>query len=160
MSTTEVVRDAQGADTYNPLAKQKAAAKLSRIPVKVVQADLFPEGRARLVICNPPWVPARPASPIEYAVFDPDSRMLLVFLNGLAAHLSPGGEGWLILSDFAEHLGLRSRESLLAAIDQAGLKLVGREDIKPRHPKSTDANDPLHAARVKEVTSLWRLQAR
>jgi hypothetical protein len=105
-------------------------------------------------------VPARPASPVEYAVFDPDSRMLMGFLNGLASHLTPDGEGWLILSDFAEHLGLRTREALLAAIDQAGLKLVGREDIKPRHPKSSDASDPLHAARVKEVTSLWRLHLR
>src|SRR5262249_20297071 len=27
--------------------------------IEVVQADLFPEGRAGLVICNPPWIPAR-----------------------------------------------------------------------------------------------------
>ena len=39
MSSTEVVRDAQSAENYNPLAKQKAAAKLSRIPVKVVQGE-------------------------------------------------------------------------------------------------------------------------
>jgi len=26
----------------------------------VVQAELFPDGRAALVVCNPPWVPARP----------------------------------------------------------------------------------------------------
>jgi methylase of polypeptide subunit release factors len=123
----------------------------------VIQADLFPEGRAPLVICNPPWVPARPSSPIEHAVYDPDSRMLLGFLNGLAAHLAPGGEGWLILSDFAEHLGLRSRAELLAAIDVAGLKVTGRTDIKPKHPKATDDADPLHAARKAEVTSLWRL---
>jgi methylase of polypeptide subunit release factors len=125
--------------------------------VEVIQADLFPEGRAPLVICNPPWVPARPSSPIEHAVYDPDSRMLLGFLNGLAAHLAPGGEGWLILSDFAEHLGLRSRAELLAAIDVAGLKVMGRTDIKPKHPKATDDADPLHAARKAEVTSLWRL---
>lgn len=36
--------------------------------VDVIQADLFPAGRAPLVVCNPPWVPARPSSPIEYAV--------------------------------------------------------------------------------------------
>jgi methylase of polypeptide subunit release factors len=125
--------------------------------VEVIQADLFPEGRAPLVICNPPWVPARPSSPIEHAVYDPDSRMLLGFLNGLAAHLAPGGEGWLILSDFAEHLGLRSRAELLAAIDVAGLKVMGRTDIKPKHPKATDDADPLHTARKAEVTSLWRL---
>ncbi|HWT36896.1 MAG TPA: methyltransferase, partial [Paraburkholderia sp.] len=113
-----------------------------------------------LVVCNPPWLPARPASPIENAVYDYESRMLLGFLNGLSDHLEPGGEGWLILSDFAEHLGMRTHDWLLAAIDSAGLRIAGREDIKPRHPKATDASDPLHAARVAEITSLWRLKAR
>ncbi|MGF6635693.1 methyltransferase [Paraburkholderia sp. 35.1] len=128
--------------------------------VEIVQADLFPDGRAPLVVCNPPWVPARPASPLEYAIYDPDSRMLVGFLNGLADHLTPGGEGWLIISDFAEHLGLRTREWLLAAIEHAGLSVVGREDIRPRHPKASDQNDPLYVARAAEVTSLWRLKAR
>lgn len=85
--------------------------------------------------------------------------MLLGFLKGLAAHLAPGGEGWLILSDFAEHLGLRSRADLLAAIAAGGLKVLGRMDVKPQHPKTFDVNDPLHAARSAEVTSLWRLAA-
>lgn len=125
--------------------------------VEVMETDLFPEGRAPLVICNPPWVPARPSSSIEHAVYDPDSRMLHGFLGGLAAHLEPKGEGWLILSDLAEHLGLRSRTELLAAIDEAGLKIVGRMDVRPHHPRVSDAADPLHAARAAEVTSLWRL---
>lgn len=128
--------------------------------VDVTEADLFPPGRAPLVVCNPPWLPARPSSPIERAVYDPDNRMLRGFLDGLAAHLAPGGEGWLIVSDFAEHLGLRTREALLAMIEAAGLQIVGKEDIKPQHPKASDPNDPLHRARVAEVTSLWRLAAR
>ncbi|QBQ96558.1 methyltransferase [Paraburkholderia pallida] len=128
--------------------------------VEVIEADLFPAGRAPLVVCNPPWVPARPASPIEYAVFDPDSRMLRGFLAGLKDHLEPGGEGWLILSDFAEHLGLRTREALMEMIAQAGLEVAGREDIRPRHPKASDPNDPLHRARAAELTSLWRLKVR
>ncbi|GGC72625.1 methyltransferase [Undibacterium terreum] len=128
--------------------------------VEVIQADLFPEGRAPLVVCNPPWVPARPNSPIEYAVYDPESRMLRGFLAGLAAHLEPKGEGWLILSDLAEHLGLRSREELLAWIDAAGLKVLGKSDIRPHHPRASDTQDPLHAARSAEVTSLWRLAAK
>jgi methylase of polypeptide subunit release factors len=126
--------------------------------VEVVEADLFPPGRAPLVVCNPPWVPARPASPIEYAVFDPDSRMLRGFLAGLKDHLEPGGEGWLILSDFAEHLGLRTREALMEMIASAGLEVAGREDIRARHPKAEDRTDPLHEARAKEMTSLWRLK--
>jgi methylase of polypeptide subunit release factors len=128
--------------------------------VLVTPADLFPDGRAALVVCNPPWVPARPSSPLEQGIFDPDSRMLLGFLRGLAAHLEPGGEGWLILSDLAEHLGLRTRDELLAAIQAAGLQVLGRSDAKPKHPKAADKSDPLHAARAAEVTSLWRLAAR
>ncbi|QSI78041.1 methyltransferase [Niveibacterium microcysteis] len=127
--------------------------------VEVVKADLFPQGRSPLIVCNPPWVPAKPSSPIEHAVYDPDSRMLKGFLAGLAAHLEPKGEGWLILSDLAEHLGLRTREQLTEWIEQAGLKVVGRETIRPRHGKAADADDPLHAARAQEVTTLWQLAA-
>lgn len=152
------------ATDQDPRALACARENLERLDllgqVEVVQQDLFPPGRAPLVVCNPPWVPARPSSPIEYAVFDPDSRMLRGFLGGLAAHLEPGGEGWLIISDLAEHLGLRSREELLAMIDAAGLKVLGRLDIRPRHGKVGDESDPLHAARAAEVTSLWRLAAR
>ncbi|MGZ8288978.1 MAG: methyltransferase [Telluria sp.] len=128
--------------------------------VEVVQADLFPEGRAPLVVCNPPWLPGRPSSSLEYAVYDPDSRMLRGFLAGLADHLEPGGEGWLILSDLAEHLGLRPREQLMGWIEAAGLKVIDRSDVRPTHPRASDAADPLHAARAAEVTSLWRLAAR
>ncbi|KWZ39839.1 methylase [Burkholderia savannae] len=145
-------------------ARACAAENVARLGyasrIEIVEADLFPDGRAPLVVCNPPWLPARPSSPLEYAVYDPDSRMLKGFLAGLAAHLSPGGEGWLILSDFAEHLGLRTRDELLGWIDAAGLSVVGRDDIKPVHPKASDPADPLHRARAAETTSLWRLAAR
>ncbi len=125
--------------------------------VQIVQADLFPPGRATLIVCNPPWLPGRANSSLEHAVYDPDSRMLAGFISGLADHLEPGGEGWLILSDLAEHLGLRSRVELLARIDAAGLKVLGRNDVKPRHSRANDQDDPLFAARSAEVTSLWRL---
>jgi len=127
------------------------------VALEIIKADLFPEGKARLVVCNPPWVPAQPTSPVEYAVYDPDSRMLRGFLGGLAEHLEPDGEGWLIISDIAEHLGLRSRQELLDWISAAGLKVIGRLDTRPKHSKVQDASDPLHAARAAEVTSLWRL---
>jgi methylase of polypeptide subunit release factors len=127
--------------------------------VEVVRADLYPEGRADLVVCNPPWLPGKPSSAIEYAVYDPDSRMLRGFLAGLKAHLRANGEGWLILSDLAEHLGLRSRDQLLGWISDAGLDVAGRHDIRPTHAKASDPDDPLAAARMAEVTSLWRLRA-
>jgi methylase of polypeptide subunit release factors len=152
------------ATDQDPRALSCARENMARLGlddrVDVVQADLFPDGRAALVVCNPPWVPARPSSPLEHAVYDPESRMLRGFLGGLTAHLEPQGEGWLILSDLAEHLGLRSRGELLAAIDEAGLHVIGRSDVKPRHPRAADESDPLHAARSAELTSLWRLAAR
>jgi methylase of polypeptide subunit release factors len=126
--------------------------------VQLVQANLFPPGQAAIVVCNPPWLPARPTSLLEQAVYDEGSQMLRGFLAGLPKHLCEGGEGWLILSDLAEHLGLRSRDALLEWIAQAGLQVVGRLDTKPSHAKAQDASDPLHAARSAEVTSLWRLR--
>ena len=127
--------------------------------VDVVDADLFPAGRADLVVCNPPWIPASAVTATDHAVYDPDSRMLRGFLAGLTAHLEPGGEGWLIISDIAERLGLRSRSVLLDLIEAAGLTVVTRLDTRPTHPRASDPNDPLHAARAAEITSLWRLTA-
>ena len=151
------------ATDQDPRALACARENLERLGlaerVTVEPADLFPAGRAALVVCNPPWVPARPSSPLEGAIYDPDSRMLRGFLSALPAHLEPGGEGWLILSDIAEHLGLRTRDELLATFDAAGLQVVERLDVRPTHPRASDPTEPLHAARAAEVTSLWRLTA-
>ncbi len=149
------------ATDQSPRALACARDNLARLGlaarVDVVEADLFPPGRVALVVCNPPWVPARPSAPLEQGIYDADSRMLKGFLAGLPAHLAPGGEGWLILSDLAEHLGLRARDDLLGAIASAGLAVTGRSDVRPHHPRASDPSDPLHAARRAEVTSLWRL---
>ena len=151
------------ATEHEPRALACARDNVARLgfgqEIEVLEADLFPQGRAALLVCNPPWLPGKPGSAIESAVYDPDSRMLRGFLAGLAAHLAPQGEGWLILSDLAEHLGLRPRDKLLAWIEAAGLKVLGKRDIRPRHGRASDAGDPLHAARAAELTSLWRLGA-
>ncbi|MEV5988466.1 class I SAM-dependent methyltransferase [Streptomyces sp. NPDC052051] len=153
--------DRMVATDINPRALSCARENVHRLKlterIDVVGPDLFPDGRAHLVVCNPPWLPARPTSAVEQGVYDPDSAMLHGFLDGLASHLEPGGEGWLILSDLAEHLGLRTRGALLTAIRAAGLRVVDKIDTRPRHPRASDRTDPLHAARAAEVTSLWRL---
>ena len=128
--------------------------------IEILKTNLFPTEKAALIICNPPWLPARPSSSLEHAVYDPDSQMLKGFLDGLKAHLLPNGEGWLILSDLAEHLGLRTRAELLNWIEVADLKVLARLDTKPVHHKVFDKTDALHIARSKEVTSLWRLAAK
>ncbi|MFF5315821.1 methyltransferase, partial [Streptomyces massasporeus] len=112
---------------------------------------------ADLVVCNPPWLPVPPSSALERGVHDADGAMLHGFLDGLTAHLRPGGEGWLVLSDLAEHLGLRTRTELLTAVGAAGLRVVDRIATRPRHPRARDTGDPLHPARAAEITSLWRL---
>ncbi|WP_280406727.1 class I SAM-dependent methyltransferase [Nocardia carnea] len=149
------------ATDINRRAVHCARANLGRLGLadraRVVEADLWPDGRADVVVCNPPWLPARPTSALELGVYDADSVMLHRFLDGLPAHLTPGGEGWLVLSDLAEHLGLRTREELLTRIASAGLRVAARYDTAPRHPRATDTADPLHEARRREVTSLWRL---
>ena len=138
-------------------AKENIALLNLDSQVEIVKANLFPAGKAALIVCNPPWVPARPSSTLEHAVYDPDSQMLKGFLDGLQNHLLPDGEGWLILSDLAEHLGLRSRQELQEWIDRAGLKVISRIDTKPKHSKPFDQSDLLYFARSAETTSLWRL---
>lgn len=139
-------------------ARLQAAGFKQAAKVKIIQADLFPaSAKAQLIVCNPPWLPARPGSALEQAVYDEDSRMLRGFLSGLSERLAPGGEAWLILSDLAERLGLRTRDQLLGYIKAAGLQTLDRLDTQPQHPKARDASDALHAARSQEVTSLWRL---
>lgn len=152
------------ATEHDPRAFACAAENFERLRltgrIELIAADLFPLGadtRAPLIVCNPPWLPARAGSTIERAVYDEGSRMLRAYLAGLPAHLAPGGEGWLIMSDLAEHLGLRTRDELLTWIEAARLQVLGRIDTHPRHPKASDPEDPLHAARAAEVTSLWRL---
>jgi methylase of polypeptide subunit release factors len=127
--------------------------------VRIIQSDLFPDsGRAQLIVCNPPWLPARPGSALEQAVYDEDSRMLQGFFSGLRSQLKPGGQAWLILSDLAERLGLRTRDQWLGWVEAAGLKLVERHDTAPKHAKAQDKTDALYEARSKEITSLWRFE--
>ncbi len=150
------------ATDQDPRAINCAQENITRLglqkQITLTQTNMFPEGKAPLIVCNPPWLPAKPSSPIEYAVYDPESKMLFAFLNGLKAHLTDDGEGWLIMSDFAEHLGLRAKDELRNAIEQAGLDVEEKIDIKPKHSKVSDETDKLHTARKAETTSLWRLK--
>lgn len=152
------------ATDLNPRALACAADNLQRLEltsVELQQADLFPTQQplANLIVCNPPWLPAKPSSPLEYAVYDAKSAMLRGFLQDAGKHLAPQGEVWLILSDLAEHLQLRTREALLDWFAEAGLTVKYRLDTQPKHGRSQDKTDPLHAARSAEVTSLWCLHA-
>ena len=53
-TTNPTVREAQTPENYNPLAKQKAGAKLSRIPIKVQAGELLKK---------PEWIRVKAGSP-------------------------------------------------------------------------------------------------
>ena len=54
ITTGQVVREAQSQENYDPTAKQKAAAKLSRIPIKVMPGE---------VLKKPDWIRVKAGSP-------------------------------------------------------------------------------------------------
>ncbi len=127
--------------------------------IQLVEADLFPDGQADLIVCNPPWIPAKVNTPMERSIYDPNSQMLRGFLSGVGARLTTNGEAWLVMSNLSENIGLRAIDELPNWIAQAGLTVIQKLDTSPTHAKSDDQSDPLYAARSQEVTSLYRLQA-
>ncbi len=157
---TDVAERALICARENLVRLQQASGRKGKA-VQVLQAHLFPDpaihAKANLIVCNPPWLPAPVGSALESAVYDEGSQMLLGFLKGVGEKLAPSGQAWLILSDLAERLGLRGRAELTQAIESSGLRVVERMDTQPQHPKTQDKSDPLHAARSREITSLWRL---
>ena len=138
------------ATDLNPRALQCARENIQHLglskQVDVMEADLFPPGRAALVVCNPPWVPARPTSAFEQAVFDPDSTMLRGFLAGVAEHLIQGGDAWLVLSDLAARCGQRSRDDLLDCIKLGGLNVSYRLVSCPIRKKVAEEIEYLQVA--------------
>ena len=78
----------------------------------------------------------------------------------LPEHLTPQGEAWLTLSNLADLLDLRPRGLVVQAAGAANLTVRGQLSAPARHPRSQDREDPLFAARSREVTVLYRLGAR
>ncbi len=146
----------------NPAALACAAENFARfgVQVELQAASMFGSAQnAQLIVCNPPWLPGKVGSLLDAAVYDPDSQMLRAFLTGARERLAPGGEAWLIVSDLAERLALREPWQLERWIAEGGLRIVERLQARPGHGKALDKDDPLHAARAAEVTSLWRMAA-
>lgn len=128
--------------------------------VTILPTDLFPPGKADLILCNPPWLPTKANSEIEAALYDPEHSMLRAFLSQVKQHMQPQGQVWLIMSDLAEYLGLRPPEALQQWFAAAGLKVIAKTSVHPRHNKSHHSNDSLSYARKHEITTLWQLQIR
>lgn len=125
------------------------------------RADLFvPDVRFDRILFNAPWMPGKPATRLDHAIFDEGGQTLKRWLNGLTAHLELGGLGALIVSDLPERLGLREEGALLQWIADAGLVVHSKTEAKPRHGKAQKSDDPLHQARARERVALVQLSPR
>jgi SAM-dependent methyltransferase len=122
----------------------------------VLRHSLFPPGRADLVVCNPPWMPGSPTSPLEAGIFDRRGTMLSSFVRGLPDHLSEQGEAWLVVSDLPELLGLRDPGALPGLVHAAGLVVRDRIAAPASTTRGRD-DDPLVELRRRETVTLWRL---
>lgn len=125
--------------------------------ITIEQKDFFPEGKADLLVCNPPWLPGKVSSSLDAAVYDPEEQMLNGFLREASQHLAPGGQIWLIMSDLAQLLGLREADAIHQRFAASGLRVVADYRAKPVHGRAYDSSDPLHEARAQETTHLWCL---
>lgn len=123
----------------------------------VERRDLFPAGRADLIVCNPPWVPASPASTLEAGVFDRGSGMLTRFIRELPDHVTDSGEAWLVLSDLPERLALRDAQMLPRLIEAAELTVRDHIDVASATKRRTGPQDPLSTYRSQERIHLWKL---
>ncbi|MFK7926872.1 MAG: methyltransferase [Myxococcota bacterium] len=124
------------------------------------EQDLFADlGRFDRVIFNAPWVPEAPRTRLDRSVYDSGGQAVQQWLHQVGAHLTDGGQGWLILSDFPEHLGLRPAGAIEATIAAAGLRVLAHPTRKASHRKVQETTDPLHHARSQEQIHLWILGA-
>ncbi len=141
----------------DPRAVQCARENIARLGlddrVRVKHGDLFAEVSADLYLFNPPWLPGTPRTPIEHGIFDPKSVLLGRYLSGLGKRLTPGAEGWLVLSDLGEQLGLRAPNEVDERAGQQGLRLAWKRS-RPATTAPAEADDPISVARSREQVVL------
>lgn len=145
----------------NPRAVACAQQNLDKMSnIRIIQGDLFPDERVDLMVCNPPWLPAKPTSVIETALYDDKHLMLKNFLEKSKQYLNSNGRIWLIMSDLAEYLGLRDKNILNQWFDDFGWTIEQMFHTRPTHAKAYDESDPLAFARNHEVTTLYVLKSK
>lgn len=145
----------------NPRAIATAKANLKKLGlqkhVSVIEQDLLPQGSADLIVCNPPWLPAKPTSAIETALYDPQHAMLHALLAEAKNHLHAGGQLWLLMSDLAEHLEIREKNQLIQWFNDYSYRIINTLTTTPQHAKAHNPQDPLAFARTKEIITLYQL---
>ena len=120
----------------------------------------LPGERFDRILFNAPWMPGRPATRLDQAIFDEGGQTLNRWLSGLRDHLSPEGSAALIVSDLRERIGLREEGELLRWISDAGLMVRSKSETAARHGKARKNEDPLYQARSTERVALFDLVPR
>lgn len=165
----------------NPKALDCARDNLSRLgqyddqKCELISANIFPEDAAKyqanLIVCNPPWVPGSSNSSLDLGVYDSDDASFLQgFLENAHRYIwranddDNSSEVWLIMSNMAELLGLRSNEMISNMIDAGNLDIIDVYEVpaspKKHTPKSSDDGSfaKVNAARANEVVKLYRMR--
>ena len=75
-----------------------------------------------LILSNPPWEDGLIKKPLDHAFYDPDFRLQDSILDGLSAHLNPGGRALLV---YGNKLAI---ERLKAGVKKRGLRLKFLDD--------------------------------
>lgn len=120
--------------------------------VRVILGELFASQSADLYVANPPWLPGVVRTAIERSIFDPKSEFLDGYLRGLGERLGrgEGSEGWLILSDLAERLGLRGEDEVETRAHGHGLALKWTATRPSSSAPEEPTDDPILRARHAE----------
>lgn len=154
---------------HNPVALQCARSNLERLfpskdttgckKIEYYHGNLFAPTTVDVIVCNPPWLPGTAHSLLESSIYDTHQGFLTTFLRDARSHLTnDAGEVWLLLSNLAVLLGLRSRDEFLQRIDDGGLYIQEERSTTTPSIGAKDVDYPLVAqARQNEVVTLYKL---
>ena len=103
------------------------------------------------IICNPPWIIAKPIEDFDTGNYDPNEKFLTALFKVVKQRLSRnGGVFWLIYSDLSELLGLQTKDRIVTLSNEHSLVL--------RNQYSTKAEDL--SKRVKTNIDVIKQQSR
>ena len=149
----------------NPAALGGLAEDLRRYGLaeraRLHQADFFPKdtGPFDLIAINPPWIPGRPQSAIEAAVYYPPG-FFERFFSAAAERLAPEGLLIVLFSTFAREAGVAVENPIEMELDSGGRFVLAEKREAPVAPPRRRLAPWLRRIRGSERVQLWALRKR
>lgn len=101
--------------------KEKSVGEENGLEIGATLANEFPE-KFDFIICNPPWITAKPIDDYDTGNYDQQERMLKAVFGLLPRILDrSAGVFWLVYSDLSELLGLQEKNRVEELCLQFGL---------------------------------------